>query len=433
MLRSAPLMIAAEATKARVDVGLPGSRAIVSAVLARPDEPGEAIAYWHSNFGRRLPKPFKRGVADAAAKMYNERAYLKWDSDIRAVRFADVIRLTHANPRTEWRSALFRYAIGERMGMEGLEVPEQLAMINARKQLRARTPQEIHAYAAAGQLADMLATAGMTWEAVPALVNGPWTAALWEAVIPSMGYMALLRNLRNFDAAGISDEVADAVAARLADPEQVARSRQFPLRFLSAYRAARSLRWGHPLSQALEASVSNIPQLSGRTLILVDTSGSMHASYSKDGTVCRWDVATLFALALARRCESAEVWAFSDRAIRFDLLRGESVLRSFERWGASGYNIGGGTYTAAATKRAYRGHDRVVTLTDEQSWGGDPGAVVPDTIPMYTWNLAGYRFAGGRGGPHRHTFGGLSDRGFETIPLIESGGVAGWPWEKTAA
>lgn len=433
-MRSASMVIAAEAAKARLAAGEHGSRAIVSTVLRRADEPGELIAYWLEHYGRRIPKPIKRGVADAIERLYNERALLKWDSGKRAMRFADVIRLTHANPGgPAWRSDLFRYAIGQRLGIEGLEIPERLATLVARERLNALSAKEIRAYAEAGQLADMLAAAGMTWEAVPALVDGPWTAALWEAMIPSMGYMALLRNLRNFDEAGVGNVTAAEVSAKLADPEQVARSKQFPLRFLSAYRAAPSLRWGWALEQALEHSLANIPYLAGRTLILVDTSGSMHQGFSKDGTLMRWDAATLFGLAMARRCERADVISFSDRGIQFELLRGESVLKALERWRNTGYMIGGGTYTAQALRATFSAHDRVVLLTDEQSWGGDPGAVIPATTPLFTWNLAGYQYAHGPGGRYRHTFGGLSDKGFELIPLLEAGGEGRWPWEQAAA
>jgi hypothetical protein len=58
-----------------------------------------------------------------------------------------------------------------------------------------------------------------------------------------MGYMALLRNLRNVDEAGVGDDVAAEVCARPADPGELARSRQFPSRFLAAYEQAPSLRW----------------------------------------------------------------------------------------------------------------------------------------------------------------------------------------------
>ena len=75
-----------------------------------------------------------------------------------------------------------------------------------------------------------------------------------------LGYLALLRNLRNLDEAGVPDDVAARVAARLADPEQVRRSRVFPFRFLAAYQAAPSLRWAHALEQALSASLANVPR-----------------------------------------------------------------------------------------------------------------------------------------------------------------------------
>ena len=49
---------------------------------------------------------------------------------------------------------------------------------------------------------ERLSAAGMTWESLAGWLQGPLDAAAWQAVIPSMGYMALLRNLRNFDDAG---------------------------------------------------------------------------------------------------------------------------------------------------------------------------------------------------------------------------------------
>ena len=52
-------------------------------------------------------------------------------------------------------------------------------------------------------------------------------------------------------------------------------ARQFPIRFLSAFKEAPSLRWAWPLEQALQHSLANVPQLPGRTLVLVDVSGSM--------------------------------------------------------------------------------------------------------------------------------------------------------------
>ncbi|UGT43102.1 TROVE domain-containing protein [Nocardia yamanashiensis] len=427
-MRSAALVLAAEAAKASVEAGQAGSRGIVNAVLQRADEPGEFLSYWIGRYGKQLPKPVKRGVADAAARLYNEKSYLKWDSDSRGVRFADVIQLTHAQPRSDRQSVLFKHAIEQRIGVaEG--VPAALKVLRANASLRARDAETIRGMARSEELAAHLSTAGVTWEAIPSLVNGPWTKELWESIIPSMGYAALLRNLRNFDQAGVGDEAAAKVAARLADPEQVAASRQLPMRFLSAYRAAPSLRWSYPLEQALDAAVAAIPELAGRTLILVDTSGSMRTGFSKDGTLKRWDAAVVFGLALARRCAHADLISYSNHTLRFPLQSGESLLRAVGRWQSDGYFIGGGTSTARSVRDTFDRHDRVIVLTDEQTAvGGDPGSAIPASVPLYTWNLAGYQHGHGAGGANRHTFGGLSDKGFDLIALLERGRDTGWPF-----
>jgi hypothetical protein len=91
----------------------------------------------------------------------------------------------------------------------------------------------------------------------------------------------------------------------------------------------------------------------------------------------------------------------------------------------------GGTETAAAVRQHYAGHDRVVLVTDEQAWAGhgDPGSVIPEQVPLYTWNLVGYRHGHGPGRPNQLTFGGLTDQAFRVIPLVEAGRSGSWPWQ----
>jgi hypothetical protein len=428
-LRSASLVGALEAAMAMAAAEIPGGRQIVASVLQRADEPGEALAYWTSTHGRAIPKPIKRGIADAIGRLYTEYGLLKYDTASKGFRFADVIDLVHPAPAAPWQGDLFRAALERRHGRDTAPA-ESLTMLRANAELRRD---------AAGNPAvladvDRLREAGMTWEDVLSLAGDRIDkASLWTALIPGMGYMALLRNLRNFDQAGVSDTVAAQVATRLADPEQVARSRQLPMRFLSAYRAAPSLRWSYPLEQALAHSLANIPMLPGRTLVLIDTSGSMHAGFSKDGTLMRWDAAVIFGVALAQRCAAADVVSFSSNTRVFPVQVGESLLRSIERWKAGGFFLNGGTNTGAAARAHFAGHDRVVIVTDEQaSWAsGDVDSAVPQTVPMYTWNLAGYRHGHTPSGTgNRHTFGGLTDQAFRMIPLLEAGRNAMWPWEQ---
>jgi len=432
-MRSASLVGGLEAAKAMIAAGIPGGRQVVASVLQRPDEPGEALAYWTSTHGRAIPKAIKRGVADAAARLYTERAVLKYDTASKGFRFGDVLNLTHVTSNAGWRGDLYRHILDRRYGRD-IEIPGSLRMIGGNAILRARAAKDPSIL-----LEAPLGDAGMTWEDVLSLAGSTVDKAkLWEALIPSMGYMAMLRNLRNFDEAGVSDEAAQAVASKLADPDEVARSRQFPMRFLSAYRAAPSLRWGYTLEKALDASLANIPELSGRTLVLVDTSGSMNSGFSRDGSLMRWDAATVFGLALARRCTGADVVSFSsggwgrNGTMEFPTQRGESLLKSVDRWKSGGYFIGGGTDTAGAVEAHYDGHDRVVILTDEQAtYGGygDVTAAVPKDRMVYTWNLAGYRHGHAPSGTGtRHTFGGLTDAAFRMIPFLEAGRNADWPF-----
>ncbi|MFD9010130.1 TROVE domain-containing protein [Streptomyces sp. NPDC059552] len=432
-MRTASLVGAAEYVKARLDAGAtdgPSNRQVVDRVLRRADEPGELLAYWTTTYGRGVPKPVKRGIADAVRRLYSGSSLLKYDTDSRAYRFGDVLNLVHASPdpAKPWQGELFRHALDRRHHPESAQVPAGNRTLAAHRALMELPVEQRRAVVTAPDAAERLAEAGMTWEALAGWLQGPMDAAAWEAVIPSMGTMALLRNLRNFDQAGVSDAVAAQVAARISDPEVVARSRQFPFRYLAAHQHAPSLRWAYPLEQALGHSLANVPALPGRTLVLVDRSGSMWCPLSDRSRLNRADAAAVFGAALALRAEEADLVEFGTTSRAVPFCRGESVLKVLDRFG----NLGG-TCTAKAVKQHYREHDRVLIITDEQAaaygHGGDPTAEVPSAVPVYTWNLAGYRVGHApSGAANRHAFGGLTDGAFRMVSLIEAGGNADWPW-----
>ncbi|MFD8577178.1 TROVE domain-containing protein [Streptomyces virginiae] len=407
------------------------NRRVVASVLQRADEPGEFLGYWTSKYSRRLPKPVKRGIEDALGRLYTEHALLKYDTTSKGYRFGDVIELVHPKPAKVWQGDLFEHAIDRRHNRDN-EIPEALQVLHARAHLMSWPVEERRALMGKAAARIALKDAGMTWEALAGWLQGPMDARAWEAIIPSMGYMALLRNLRNFDEAGVSDEVAADVARRLADPEQVARSRQFPFRFLAAYKHAPSLRWSYALEQALGHSLGNVPALPGRTLVLVDRSGSMFGGISERTQLNRADSAAVFGTAVAARAEQADLVEFGTTSQPVPIGKGESVLRVLER-----FHDLGGTNTAAAVQGHFRAHDRVLLVTDEQaaySYYGDPTAMVPAHVPVYTWNLAGYRTGHGPSGAgNRHTFGGLTDAAFRMVALLEAGRDARWPWENQPA
>ncbi|MEV7770563.1 TROVE domain-containing protein [Kitasatospora sp. NPDC086791] len=420
------------------------NRAVVASVLQRADEPGELLAYWTSRFGRNIPKPVKRGIEDAVGQLYTERALLKYDSPSKGFRFGDVLELTHPSPKAAWQGDLFKHAIDRRHNRDN-PIPEALGTLHARAFLDTILAEERRAYLKTSGAQLALKDAGMTWESLAGWLQGPLGAAEWESVIPSMGYMALLRNLRNFDQAGVSDEVAEQVAARLADPAEVARSRQFPFRFWAAHKHVTSLRWGHALEKALTASLANVPVLPGRTLILVDRSPSMfpgyHYSTANTSDIPLAEQAALFGSALALRAADPTLVEFGGSSRQIPVPRGGSVLRLMEAFGQDG-----GTDIPSAVAKHYRGHDRVLIVTDEQTqpgylpsnmlaYGGARETaiddLIPRSVPVYMWNMAGYKAgAMASGSGNRHALGGLTDSAFALIPLLDAGRNADWPWTK---
>jgi hypothetical protein len=427
LLRSASVVMAAEYVRADA----PRGRQVVASALQRADEPAEILAYWMQAYGRRLPQPLKRGVADAVRRLYTERTALKYDGTNADWRMGDVLDLCHPRPASAEQSALFRWLLDRRH--DRATAPESLPLIRTLMQLEALP---VEARRALLKDPAVLAAGGITWERLSGWLQGAMDAEAWEAIVPSMGYMALLRNLRNLERAGVSAAVLDTVATKLADPAEVAASRQLPLRFYAAFKNLASERFGWVLEQALEASLANIPATAGRTLILVDVSGSMRDVLSRRSSVLRGEVAALFGAALARRCGSADLHAYSNAVQRVGLTG--SILRTVEACG-SWPGAWQGTCTFQALEATYRSHDRVVLLTDEQAHpyqpsGGEAHILQRISCPIYTFNLAGYDPAGmeqGAGG--RYVFGGLTDAGFRMIPLLEDRREGRWPWQEAKA
>ena len=207
-IRSASVMLACEYVRAGGEFG----RSVVNSVCQRPDEPAEVLGYWLSKYGRALPKAVKRGVADAATRLYSEASVIKWDGNRAAIGFADVIEMTHPTPASVEQARLFHYLLDARHHKDGST--DGLAMLKIDADLLAAPEDERRVRSRSSSTA-----ARWPWERVAGWLPGGMDAEAWEGVIPNMGVMALIRNLRNFDAAGISESAIDAVTAKLTDPK----------------------------------------------------------------------------------------------------------------------------------------------------------------------------------------------------------------------
>lgn len=463
-MRSASVVVAVESALTRLGrvgpaysmpsdafQGATSVRQMINSACQRPDEPAELIAYWRQRTGTRaIPGGVQRGLGDAVCRLFNERAALKYDGVNGAFRMADVVALAKPPVTAEWQSQLFDYLADVRWKREDRKenaheprVGDKLTTIAKRQQVEALPVDQRRAWLLANS--DDLGLAGYTWESLSTL--GKMDKAAWEAMIPSMGIMALIRNLRNFDEAGVSDEVAQLVINRLADPEQIARSRQFPYRFLSAFTHAPSLRWGYALEKAVQASAMNIPELPGRTLVLVDTSASMRGTVSAKSSMSHVQIGALIGATIAVKTGNADLVGFADGAFTHPIPRGTGILKTVESFSSLVGRVGHGTQMLGALQSTFRGHDRVIIVSDMQVFPylgvGDGGyrawgvrnqpltvdTIVPETVPVFGLNVAGYAStAVDTSKRNRFELAGFSDKLFTLFAVLSRGQGSDWPF-----
>ena len=445
-IRTASILGSVAAIHARLAAGESGSpdagklwyaqgynRKFAADVPQRLDEVGEMFAIWSALYGKPYPQPLKRGAADALDRLANPYSVMKYDTSSHAFRVADVLGITHATAKDAVQNELYAYAVANRYGNPFDVEASVLPMIAENIKLReeaARNPKILLDSA-------RLKAAGFTWEDALSLAgNRVPKDQLWNALIlgGNVGYMAMLRNLRNFQEAGISKEATDYVMQKLMDPAAVAKSRQFPFRFWSAYKNATGTQWAHPLEIAIQLSTQNVPELSGSTLALIDTSGSMAATMSNKSTIRRDEAAAVFAAALAQKNPNGvDLHMFADGHAPVRTTEGGSILRIVSEVTNRNGEVGWGTQTVRTVQRLYNGHDRVMIFTDGQSFG-HYGHTIDSSVPaetfVYGFDLAGYEhFDVPSGNGTRHQLAGLTDGTFRMIPLLERGRSAAWPWE----
>ena len=178
-----------------------------------------------------------------------------------------------------------------------------------------------------------------------------------------------------------SGEMTDYVAARLADADEIRRSRQFPYQFLAAYMNASDdvpQKIKAALHKAAEFACGNVPALPGPVVIGLDVSGSMSSPVTGNrgrGATSKMrcvDVAALFAAAILRRNPESVVIPFDTSAYEAKVDPTDSVLSLAERLAKFG---GGGTncslpLAAANARYANRKFAGCVLVSDQESWVG---------------------------------------------------------------
>jgi 60 kDa SS-A/Ro ribonucleoprotein len=268
---------------------------------------------------------------------------------------ADVVKMVHPKPAEAWREAFFAWLIGK--PVEAKALPELTR--------------------------DLLAFRSGASDEVPAvpfqlLGNETLSKEQWAHQARNMGWQGLRINLNTLARHGAFEVPGciEYVAARLADPQEVAKARVYPYQLLAAYRmmaenTPAAIR--DALQEALELSLANVPKLEGAVVVCPDVSGSMGSpvtGYRPGATsqVRCIDVAALVAAAVLRKQPAARVMPFEINVVGIQLNPRDSVISNAEKLAGI---FGGGTNCSAPLKRLADSEARVDTLimvSDNESW-----------------------------------------------------------------
>lgn len=333
-LRHAPLLLLLALVRTGRGTALVSQT--IARVIQRADEMSEFLALYWAGGRKPLAKQVKLGLAQAFGK-FDAYQLAKYDRD-GPVKLRDVLFMVHAKPKDEAQAALWK------------------------------------------QVAERKLAAPDTWEV--ALSGGADKRETFERLLAErkLGYLALLRNLRNMDQAGVNAAlVTEAIVARRGA------ERVLPFRYVAAARAAP--RFEPALDQALAEAVLQGPILAGRTIVLVDVSGSMDARLSAKSDLTRADAAATLASIVPG---DVRVFTFSERVVEVPARRGmagvDAVLRSQPH---------ASTYLGRAVAEMNRlPHEQLIVVTDEQSHDPVPP---PAAAKAYMVNVASARNGVGYG------------------------------------
>lgn len=349
-LRTTPQVLLVEASY--IQECKPFVEEYTSKIVKRADELTEVVAYHISRMGskKNFANSLKRGLANAFTS-FDEYQLNKYKGNSSSVSLGDVVKIVHPTFKgdEEYRKALYNY-------LTKGEVSPVLTKVSALKNLLARDSFDDEAKALVNQSA-------ATWEAVTSKFGA--TKEVWESMIPKMGYMALLRNLRNFESKNVD---LKPVIARLTDPNEVKRSKQLPFRFYAAYNEVSNPALKIAVSQAFEQSISNVV-LEGTTAVLVDLSGSMLSGMSAKSKMSYIDLACAMGAIAVKKSEYPLVIAFASRARTVQVDPNDTMMTTMKLIRNCGE--GGGTYAHYAfVKLLSEGIkvDRVIMLSDMQCY-----------------------------------------------------------------
>lgn len=285
----------------------------------------------------------------------------------------DLFRVAHVKAKDENRNALYKYIVrGEKT--PGVQLPSLIEAVE-RVQVDKTVAAAINAI-----------EAGASWEMLPTELLR--NVDIWEALIPTMGLTALVRNLGRFGNLEMLKPLSATsknVIARLSDGEQLRSSRLHPANLLSALKVYASgrgergeLTWkaNQAVVDALDESfyeAFKYVEPTGKNFLLgVDCSGSMFsASVLGLPRITAAEAAAVMAMAIMKKETNSYVMGFGHNNMGSLPISPsqclDSVLTTMKKFNW------GGTDCALPIIHAdnHKMHVDVFTvITDNETWAG---------------------------------------------------------------
>jgi 60 kDa SS-A/Ro ribonucleoprotein len=302
----------------------------IAKVVTRTDELAELLAIHAKQRGVGVDKlkkvmthAMRKGLRKAFLK-FDEYQLAKYNGD-NAIKLRDVYFLVHPKPKSADQRALW-----ERLVAGKLATPD-------------------------------------TWEAN--LTAGADKKDTFERLLSEgkLGYLALLRNLRKME-----QEKVDAKLIKEAITARKGAGRVLPFRFITAARHAP--KFERELDLALIGALADIEKLPGKTVLIVDVSGSMGAMLSRKSELSRLDTAAALAAFVSGVSEEPVVYATAGsdgRRVHDTRLiparQGMAMVDAIHK--AARAQGGGGIFLTQCMEKvseAEKDADRVIVITDEQ-------------------------------------------------------------------
>jgi 60 kDa SS-A/Ro ribonucleoprotein len=418
-MRSIPMVLAVELAKENSGNAIVSKA--VSGVVQRADEITELLACYQLANKRngakklnKLSKQVQKGLAEAFNR-FDEYQFSKYNRDAE-VSLRDALFLVHPKAKSETQQKLFNKIAAKNLSVAYTWETELSAL---GQQKFADEKEKAAAF-----------------------------RAKWEELIDSgkLGYMALMRNLRNILEAEVSYEKMSKVCAFISDEDAVARSKQLPFRFLAAYREVKQLKSEfvtmllNALEDAVIASVKNISGFdeTSRVLIACDVSGSMQKPVSAKSKVMLYDIGLMLGMLMQSKCKRVVSGMFGN-TWKIINLPNRGILSNVDAYykheGEVGYATNGYLVINDLISRGVV-MDKVMLFTDAQLWNSNNDGKnlaqlwkaykqIAPHAKLYLFDLAGYGNTPISVQRDDVTLiAGWSDKVFDVLHAVENGGSA---------